>query len=122
MTPIYGHASEETAYIVEDYPYGYTLRCKIRYWLEESPTKGFRFCSQTTNPKKSVEVWNTPKKSTYMRLGGCMFLDENGHVKWTGVSEYSSIVELEKFAKDFPQSSLESVLKVIEWKRKRDLA
>ncbi len=34
-----GHISPETAYVVEDYPYGYTLRCTIRYWLETA-TKG----------------------------------------------------------------------------------
>jgi hypothetical protein len=28
------HTSPETAYLVEDYPYGFRLRCQIRYWLE----------------------------------------------------------------------------------------
>jgi hypothetical protein len=119
MTPIYGHVDEKTAYVVDDYPYGYKLRCKIRYWLEHSPTKGFRFCSQTTNPKKSVEVWNAPKKSTYMRLGGCMFLDENSHVKWTGVSEYSDLATLEKFAADFPGADLEAVNLAIQYRKAR---
>lgn len=119
MTPIYGHSDEKSAYVVNDYPYGYKLRCKIRYWLEHSPTKGFRFCSQTTNPKKPVEVWNAPKKSTYMRLGGCMFLDENSHVKWTGVSEYSDLATLEKFAADFPGADLEAVKLAITYRKAR---
>jgi hypothetical protein len=25
------HTTPETAYVVDDYPYGFTLRCKIRY-------------------------------------------------------------------------------------------
>src|SRR5215475_9411123 len=88
MEILKGHTSPETAYLVDDYPYGYTLRCKIRYWLEFKPGKGFRFVSQTTNPKKG-HVWNKPKASTYCRFGGCMFLDEKGHVHWAGLSEYS---------------------------------
>jgi hypothetical protein len=82
-----GHTTIETAYVVNDYPYGFRLRCKIRYWLEYAKGKGFRLCSQTTNPKVPVERWNTPKKSTYSMLG-VMGLDEQGHVTWTGCSMY----------------------------------
>jgi hypothetical protein len=42
-----GHVSEETAFLVEDYPYGFRLRCKIRYWLEFDPKKGFRSLSNS---------------------------------------------------------------------------
>jgi hypothetical protein len=45
---LFGHTSPETAYVVEDYPYGFRLRCKIRYWLEFKAKKGFRLVSQTT--------------------------------------------------------------------------
>jgi len=88
-----GHTTAETAYVVDDYPYGFRLRCKIRYWLEYAPKKGFRLCSQTTNPKLAYEKWNAPKKSTYLLLA-VMGLDEEGHVSWTGVSpyEYSKLV------------------------------
>jgi hypothetical protein len=82
-----GHTNIETAYVVNDYPYGYRLRCKIRYWLEYAKGRGFRLCSQTTNPKVAGEVWNTPKKSTYSMLG-VMGLDEQGHVTWKGCSMY----------------------------------
>jgi hypothetical protein len=88
-----GHTSPETAYLVEDYPYGFRLRCKIRYWLEYKAKKGFRFVSQTTNPKRPGEVWNKPKASTYAMFGGAMFLDENGHVQWSGLSAYSDGAE-----------------------------
>jgi hypothetical protein len=84
-----GHVSPETAYLVEDYPYGFRLRCQIRYWLEYSPKHGCRFMSQTTNPKRPGLVWNKPKGSTYSRFGACMVLGEDGHVAWTGLGEYT---------------------------------
>jgi hypothetical protein len=87
------HTSPETAYVVSDYPYGFRLRCKIRYWLEFKTGKGFRFVSQTTNPKRPGEVWNKPKASTYCRFGGAMYLDENEHVHWAGLTEYSDGAE-----------------------------
>jgi hypothetical protein len=88
-TILKGHVSPETAYVVDDYPYGFRLRCKIRYWLDYHPRRGFRLFSQTSNPKAG-DRWNTPKASTYAKFGGCMFLDEQGHVHWTALTEYSS--------------------------------
>lgn len=91
-TVLSGHVSPETAYLVNDYPYGYTLRCKIRYWLEYKPGKGMRFASQTTNPKRPGTVWNKPKASTYQSRGGVMLLNpENGHVSWTGLGDYDNV-------------------------------
>jgi hypothetical protein len=85
MQIITGHTSPETAYLVADYPYGYTLRCKIRYWLEYKVKHGFRLISQTTNPKRPGEIWNKPKASTYCMFA-VMFLDDAQHVKWAGLS------------------------------------
>jgi len=110
LTPLPGHTSPETAYVVDDYPYGFKLRCKIRYWLEYAPKKGFRFCSQTTNPKKVGEVWNAPKKSTYSMLG-VMGLDEQGHVKWTACGIYD-FDKLEAFGKEYASSFDENQRKV----------
>ena len=90
MRILTGHTSPQTAYVVNDYPYGFRLRCKIRYWIEYKPVFGFRLVSQTTNPKRPGEIWNTPKASGYARFGMAMFLDENDHVQQTGLSEYSS--------------------------------
>ena len=89
LTPLPGHTTPETAFIVPDYPYGFRLRCKIRYWLEYRKGKGFRFCSQTTNPKLTTEFWNKPKYSTYCMLG-VMGLDpvDDNHVKWVGCNIY----------------------------------
>jgi hypothetical protein len=90
-----GHVSPDTAYVVNDYPYGFRLRCKIRYWLEDSPKHGTRFVSQTTNPKKAGEVWNKPKASTYAPIAACMFLDEKGYVQHSGLGFYSDYAEAE---------------------------
>lgn len=86
-TILTGHTSPETAYVVNDYPYGFRLRCKIRYWLEFHPRHGFRFMSQTSNPKRG-DIWNKPKASTYCTYGGCMVLHENGHVNWVGLTAF----------------------------------
>jgi hypothetical protein len=97
MQLLHGHTSPDTAYVVDDYPYGFRLRCKIRYWLEFKPKQGFRLMSQTSNPKRG-NVWNKPKASTYCKFGGAMFLDDNGHVHWAGLSEYSSGAEAKAWA------------------------
>jgi len=101
MTPLTGHTSLETAYNVSDYPYG-RLRCKIRYWLERKETKGFRFVSQTENPKTGR--WNAPKPSTYMMFAGAMFLDEKGHCHWAGLSEYSDPKVVREFLVNYPDA------------------
>lgn len=93
---LFGHDDETTAYVVDDYPYGFRLRCKIRYWIETHPKRGDRFCSQTTNPKVAGEVWNKPKKSTYVEVG-VMYLDDEGHVKWTGLHVWPKAEALEVF-------------------------
>lgn len=94
MKVLSGHYSPETAFVVESYPYGFKLRCKIRYWLEVN-SKGTRFWSQTTNPKRPIEVWNAPKASTYSLVGVMCQVDETdgkpdevGHIYWSGMSAY----------------------------------
>jgi hypothetical protein len=116
--PLYGHDDMNSAYQVDDYPYSFKLRCKIRYWLEFSPSKGFRFVSQTENPK--TMRWNAPKKSTYNLLGGCMYLDEKDHVQWDGVTEYSDGAKVLEFVKNFPKSNFTN-LKVYVAKKIRFL-
>lgn len=68
MKVLSGHTSPESAFVVDDYPYGFRLRCKIRYWIETKKGFGQRFVSQTTNPKKAGEFWNKPKAGTYSVL------------------------------------------------------
>lgn len=101
------HVSADTAYVVADYPYGFRLRCSIRYWLDISK-HGARLMSQTTNPKVPGVRWNKPKASTYARFAGAMYLDSAGHVKWCGLSEYSDAAEAwayrDTFAAGVPSS------------------
>lgn len=64
VTVLHGHVSPETAYLVNDYPYGRTLRCQMRYWLQTA-TKGqyrgqTRLMRQSTNPKRG-DALNPPK-------------------------------------------------------------
>lgn len=109
MQIIQGHDSPDTAYIVEDYPYGFTLRCKIRYWIEFDAKKGARFCSQTSNPKKAGEHWNKPKKSTYCYVAGAMFVEgSTDHVKFEGLSEYGDLTEAIKFNELYGAGVLEA--------------
>lgn len=82
-TVLFGADSAETAYLVDDYPYGFRLRTQIRYWIETTK-HGDRFVSQTCNPKTGR--WNKPKASTYV---GVAVLTRNaeGHIAYTGISE-----------------------------------
>lgn len=105
MKPLYGHTSEDSSYLVDSYPYGRKLRCRIRYWIEKgSGNKGFRFCSQTEDPKRLI--WNNPKKGTYSLLAECMYLDENNHVKASCVTQYTPAEEVFKFITQFPETDL----------------
>ena len=114
--PLYGHTSEATAYVVDDYPYGFRERTQIRYWLEHKPKKGWRFVSQTLNPKTSR--WNKPKASTYLEWGGAMYLDEKGHVHWDGVGPYSDEKKMLAFVQAFPGADMSELRKVVPAKLK----
>jgi len=120
MQILKNHTSPETAYLVEDYPYGFRLRCKIRYWLEHHPTRGTRCCSQTTNPKRPGEYWNTPKSSTYAILAGCMYLNKDNHVTWTGLTEYSTAQESITWYETYKEGLTPEVLERVEhWIRSK---
>lgn len=108
MTPLYGYNNEESAYLVLDYPCGFRARCQIRYWLEFKESKGFRFVSQTLNPK--TNVWNKPKTGTYVILAACLYLDEQQHVHCASVSEYTDAVAVLNFIQSFPQADLNRLM------------
>lgn len=100
---IFNHTSPETAFEVKDYPYGFRLRTSIFYWIETIAKKGDRFCSYTINPKNGRA--NAPKKSTFSNLGA-MFLDENNHVHWLGVTIYSNREEVKTFVDSVGEQNL----------------
>jgi hypothetical protein len=97
ITILTGHTNQETAYVVTDYPYGFRLRCEMRYWLDCHPTRGARLMQQSSNPKRPG-TWNKPKTSTYARFAGAMFLNDEGHVKWSGLTEYTNGAEAKAWA------------------------
>jgi len=109
-----GHTSMETAYLVDDYPYGFRLRCKIRYWIEYKKGKGFRFWSQTSNPKVVGLVWNKPKAGTYADNAAFMYLDSNGHVQWHALGIYNNAAESREFLDSFHEFINPEWLPVLE--------
>lgn len=121
MKLLFGHTSPETAYQVDDYPYGFRLRCKIRYWIEYKKGHGYRFCSQTTNPKLSVERWNKPKCGTYHHYA-VMTLDEsNGHIHYDCLSIYSDCWDrfyANGYYHQLPESDLKLVDALVSYMRR----
>lgn len=61
----------------DDYPYGRDV-CHITFDIEFKKKKGFRFVTQTTNPKTGRV--NAPKRSVYSDFMA-MIKDERGHYK-----------------------------------------
>ncbi|MDD2246351.1 MAG: hypothetical protein PHC39_04635 [Proteiniphilum sp.] len=99
-----GNDSEESAYVVDDYPYGFRLRTTIRYWVETAKNKDQRFCSQTKNPKTGQ--WNKPKKGTYSSVI-VMGLDENNHVTHTGYHMGTYEDEVDQFIAKYQLSEVQ---------------
>jgi hypothetical protein len=89
MEVLNGHTSPETAYVVSDYPYGFRLRCQIRYWIETKGPYGMRFVSQTTNPKRPGEVWNSPKLGTYSDLVVMLKDPSNGYISNDAIHSFT---------------------------------
>lgn len=105
-----GHVSPETAYLVEDYPYGFRLRCQMRYWIEFKRGHGFRLMAQTSNPKRDNLVWNKPKASTYSPLM-VLGLDEQNHVVTDTFSGYGDEAELDAFVEKYGAAFTEEHVK-----------
>jgi hypothetical protein len=91
-----GCTSFETAHCTSAYPYGRTLRCQRREWLEYKAGHGYRFVTCTNNPKRPGLVWNKPHASTYAALA-VMYLDENEHVQWACLHTYTEEGTIDAF-------------------------
>lgn len=92
LPPIY--TSAESAYIIPDYPYGFTQRTIKRCWTEKKKGKGYRFVEQTKNPKTGK--WNAPKAATYV-LFIALYEDHNKHLQHFALSPYSELEKLKAF-------------------------
>lgn len=82
------HFDADSAFYIADYPYGFTLRCVMRVWVEYRAGHGYRYVTQTSNPKKPGLVWNKPKASTYCMWPIALYIDQNDHVQHTSVPSY----------------------------------
>lgn len=108
--------TEQDPYTVDNYPYGYTLRTQIKYWIETTKN-GQRFVSQTLNPKSNL--WNNPKKSTYSQII-LIGLNEENHITYTGLSMYSSEEaqrfkeKYESYLSDYQKTELINIIKLLE--------
>lgn len=87
------HDRQENALIVENYPYGFRQKTKIRYWIE-SNKKGDRFVSQTLNPK--TNLWNKPKCSIYNAMM-VLIKDDRGYISYKGLYPTTSKEEILNF-------------------------
>lgn len=90
-----GHTSKETAYKVDDYPWGFRLRTSIHYWIETKEGFGDRFCSYTINPKTGRAC--APKCGTYSTFLYMYIDEETGHVKHGGIDSYHKDVFQARF-------------------------
>lgn len=121
MQFIYNKDSADNAVIVEDYPWGYKLKTKRKYWIETTK-KGDRFCYQTLNPK--TNKWCAVKKSTYSAVK-VMYFDENDHVKTYSINlGYSDAQAVYKFEKSIDVALLtkEQRMKICEAKAVNEVA
>jgi len=106
------HTSPETAFIIEDYPFGFRLRCKMRVWVETKKNQGMRVMRQTTDPRKAGEVWNTPKKSTYDTIKVLYIDSDTGHLESAGWSPNGYRDNME-FLADFHEVLTEKQIRLI---------
>ncbi len=90
----------ENPVIVENYPYGFRLKTKARYYIETTKN-GQRSVFQTLNPK--TQKWNAPKKSTYSEIMLLIRNLENNHVENDSFSiTYSDQEDLNAFLAKYP--------------------
>ena len=103
MNVIYNKDAAENAVTVEDYPWGYKLRTKRKYWIETTK-RGDRLCYQTLNPK--TDKWCAVKKSTYSGIE-VLYENEDGHIKTYGLDpQWATKEGLANFQKNVDETKL----------------
>lgn len=85
MKLLYDAKCFDTAYIVKDWPWGWTLKTEARFWIETTK-RGDRFVQQTLNPKTGQ--WCKPKKQTYEAVLVLAITDE-GKVTYKGLGNHA---------------------------------
>ena len=105
---LYGHDSFETAYCVDNYPYG-KLRTKMYFWLETRPKFGVRLVTRSLNPKNGQI--NKPHAGQYMPLAANLYIDQNGHCQYEGVGLGTDSEKVVEFVQNFPENPRNDLLK-----------
>jgi len=82
---IYNKNSFDNSLEVSNYPWGFKLKTKRKYWIESNKTQGDRLCFCTLNPK--TEKWCAVKKSTYNAVE-LLYIADNGYIKSDGIYKY----------------------------------
>ncbi len=104
----YNVNSFDNAIEVDNYPWGFRLKTKRRYWIETTKN-GDRFCFCTLNPK--TNKWCAVKKSTYNAVE-VIYIADNGYVKSNGVYKYGvNKDEIEKFLSEIDYEQLSTLQK-----------
>jgi len=97
MEKIYNHKDFDSAFEVNNYPWGFRLKTKVRYWIETT-NRGDRFVKCTLNPK--TNKWCKEKKSTYKAV---MVMtkevkDQKTFISYISISRgWSNAVDVAKF-------------------------
>ena len=97
MEKIYNHKNFASGYEVDNYPWGFRLKTKVRYWIETTK-RGDRFVKCTLNPK--TNKWCKEKKSTYKAV---MVMtkevkDQKTFISYVSISRgWSNAVDVAKF-------------------------
>ena len=109
---VYNAVDFDTAIEVDNYPWGFRLKTKVKYWIE-SNNRGDRFIKQTLNPK--TDEWCNPKKSTYSEVM-IMTTEEKENktfVHYDSVSSFSKIEEISLFENTHKEHLTDRQLKQI---------
>ena len=118
MEYVYGAKDFDTAVEIGNYPWGFRLRTKVRYWIETT-NRGDRFVKCTLNPK--TNQWCKPKKSTYdaVMVMTKKVEDDKTFIKYISISVgWSDAVQVANFEHkiDRTQLSNKQLKKICECK------
>ena len=106
MQNVYNKDSFDNSIEVNNYPWGFKLKTKVRYWIETTK-RGDRFVKRTLNPKTGN--WCAEKKSTYDAVM-VMTTDQKDNktfVSHKGLSVgWSDAVQVAKFEHSIDKSQL----------------
>jgi hypothetical protein len=86
MKILNGHRSFETAYKIENYPWGFRLKTTQYVWIETVRKKGDRVIRQTIDPRTGKLC--AAKCSTFSNIKW-LYMDEKGHVQSDGLGIYN---------------------------------